>query len=124
MARPARIPNSPLRTLPDDTWALIESIGSNPDPDRVTHFYSQDRLHTSAEGKTYCIDRTIAELEEELGSVLFVRVHRGALLNLDWLDELTPFFGERPVARLKDEKSTEIIVSRDRVHSFKERLGI
>lgn len=92
---------------------------------RVTHFFSEDKLtYAAAEGKTYCIDATIADLERQLSQSSFVRIHRGVLLNVDWLDELTPFFTGRLVARLKDERHTELTVARDRVRSLKERLGI
>jgi len=95
------------------------------DLSRVTHFFSKDRLtYAAADGKTYCIDRTIADLEQQLGNSRFVRIHRGALLNVDWLDELTPFFTGRMVVRLKDEKRTELTVARDRVRALKERLGL
>src|SRR5262249_23043008 len=63
---------------------------------RITHFFSQDKLtYAAVDGRTYCVDWTIAELERELGTSRFVRIHRGALLNVDWLDELTPFFTGR-----------------------------
>ena len=95
------------------------------DLSHITHFFSQDRLtYAAADGKTYCIDRTIAELEQQLGNSRFVRIHRGALLNVDWLDELTTFFTGRMVVRLKDEKRTELTVARDRVRALKERLGL
>jgi two-component system LytT family response regulator len=92
---------------------------------RITHFFSQGRLTFAAiEGKNYCVDWTIAELEEKLGAARFIRIHRGILLNLDWLDELTPWFTGRMAARLKDEKRTELTVARDRVRALKERLGL
>ena len=92
---------------------------------RITHFFSQDRLtYAAADGKTWCIDYTIADLEQRLSNSKFVRIHRGALLNIDWLEELTPFFTGRLVIRLKDEKRTELTVARDRVRALKERLGL
>jgi two-component system LytT family response regulator len=92
---------------------------------KITHFFTKDRLtYAAADGKTYCINSTIAELEQQLGTSQFVRIHRGTLLNLGWLDELTPFFSGRLVVRLKDERHTEITVSRDRVREIKERLGL
>ena len=92
---------------------------------RITHFFSQGKLTFAAiEGKTYCVDWTITELEQKLGPSRFIRIHRGTLLNLDWLDELTPWFTGRMSARLKDEKHTELTVARDRVKVLKERLGL
>lgn len=92
---------------------------------RITHFFARDRLtYAVADNKTYCIDWTIAELEERLGGAKFVRVHRGALLNLDWLEEVIPWFTGRLIVRLKDEKHTELTVARDRVRALKERLNL
>jgi DNA-binding LytR/AlgR family response regulator len=64
------------------------------------------------------------ELEQRLGAWRFFRIHRGVLINLDWLDELTPWFTGRMTARLKDEKRTELTVARDRVRALKQRLGL
>jgi two-component system LytT family response regulator len=95
------------------------------EPARITHFFTQDRLtFAAAEGKRYGVEWTIAELEQKLGPSRFFRIHRGTLLNLDWLDELTPWFAGRMAARLKDEKRTELTVARDRVRALKERLGL
>ena len=52
-----------------------------------------------------------------------MRIHRGTLLNVEWLDELTPWFTGRLTVRLKDEKRTELTVARDRGRALKERLG-
>lgn len=120
------------RTLRDPARTTLERIpvrvGERTrflDVARITHFFSQGRLTFAAiEGKTYCVDWTISELEERLGDSRFVRIHRGTLLNLDWLDELTPWFTGRMAARLKDEKRTELTVARDRVRALKERLGL
>ena len=91
----------------------------------ITHFFSEDRLTFAAiAGKTYCVDWTITELEDKLRDSRFIRIHRGTLLNLDWLDELTPWFTGRMTARLKDEKRTELVVARDRVRALKERLDL
>lgn len=95
------------------------------DLSRITHFFTRGRLtFAAAEGKSYCVDWTISELEQKLAASRFFRIHRGTLLNLDWLDELIPWFTGRMAARLKDEKQTELTVARDRVRALKERLGL
>jgi two-component system LytT family response regulator len=92
---------------------------------RITHFFTQGRLTFAAsDGKTHAIDWTIAELEQKLGPSRFFRIHRGTLVNLDWLEELTPWFAGRMAARLKDEKRTELFVARDRVRLLKRHLGL
>jgi len=93
--------------------------------ERITHFFAGDGLSFAAmEGKRYAVNWTIAELEQRLDPAKFVRIHRATLLNLDWLEEVTPFFTGRLAVRLKDETRTELVVARDRVSAFKERLNL
>lgn len=93
--------------------------------DKVTHFYSKDRLTFAATGsKKYVVDYTIAELEEKLDSKGFLRVHRATLLNLSLVGELYRWFGGRMIVRLKDKDRTELTVARDQVKTLKERLGL
>jgi two-component system, LytTR family, response regulator len=93
--------------------------------DEVTHFYSKDRLTFAAAGsKKYVVDYTISELEEQLASKGFLRVHRATLLNLSLVGELYRWFGGRMRVRLKDKDHTELTVARDQVRALKERLGL
>jgi LytTr DNA-binding domain len=42
---------------------------------RVTHFYAEDKLtYAVSEGKAYCLDYAIAELERKLEPKKFVRI--------------------------------------------------
>lgn len=92
---------------------------------RVTHFFAAEKLTYAATGaKNFVVDHTIQELEEKLDPRRFIRIHRATLLNLDYLNDLHTWFAGRLMARLKDEKKTELAVSRDRVKALKERLGI
>jgi len=92
---------------------------------RVTHFFASDKLTWAATpAKNYAVDHTIQELERKLDPRRFVRVHRSALVNVDYIRELHTWFAGKMLIRLKDEKRTEIPVSRDRLHAVKERLGI
>jgi two-component system LytT family response regulator len=92
---------------------------------RVTHFFSKDKLTFAATlDRSYVVDLTIAELEQKLDPTRFIRIHRNAILNLDYLLDLHALFGGRMVARLKDGKTTELQVSRDRTAILKNRLGL
>jgi len=92
---------------------------------RVTHFFANDKLtYAATQAKNYVVDHTIQELENKLDPRRFIRIHRATLLNADYVHELHAWFAGRMMVRLKDEKKTELTVSRDRVKALKQRLGI
>lgn len=92
---------------------------------RVSHFYASDKLTYAATAqKDFVIDYTIQDLEQRLDPKNFVRIHRGALINVSYVHELHTWFAGRMMVRLKDEKRTELTVARDRVRVLKEKLGL
>jgi two-component system, LytTR family, response regulator len=113
---------------PDYPARIASRIGERVefvDLARVTHFFAADKLTYAATGaKNYVVDHTIQELEQKLDPRKFIRIHRATLVNLDHLHDLHAWFAGRMMVRLKDEKKTELAVSRDRVKTLKERLGI
>jgi two-component system LytT family response regulator len=95
------------------------------DLDRVTHFYAQDKLTWAvSEGKPYCIDHTIADLEKKLDPAKFFRIHRATLVNVAWIGEVSSLPGGALNLRLKDAKSTDLTVARDRAAAFRTRLNL
>jgi two-component system LytT family response regulator len=93
--------------------------------DAVTHFVAQDKLtYAVANGRQHCVDQSIAELELRLDPAKFLRVHRSALVNVDWIQEVNSWFVGKVVLSLKDAQHTQIPVARDRVRVLKARLGI
>jgi two-component system, LytTR family, response regulator len=92
---------------------------------RITYFFASDKLtYAATAAKNYAIDHTIQELEQKLDPRKFIRIHRATLVNIDSVHELHAWFAGRMMLRLKDEKHTELAVSRDRVRALKEKLGI
>ena len=95
------------------------------DVSRVTHVITRDKLtFASLGGREHVIDYTLTQLEQRLDPRRFVRVHRAAMVNVAFIDEMYPDVDGGMLVRLKDEKKTEISVARDRVKHLKERLGI
>jgi two-component system, LytTR family, response regulator len=95
------------------------------DLDLVTHFMARDKLtYALVNGREHCIDQTIAELERRLDPNRFLRVHRSALVNVDWVQEVNSWFAGKAILVLKDARHTQISVARDRVRALKSRLGI
>ncbi|HLJ50372.1 MAG TPA: LytTR family transcriptional regulator DNA-binding domain-containing protein [Bryobacteraceae bacterium] len=92
---------------------------------RITHFFANDKLTwASTPAKNYVVDYTIQDLESKLDPQRFTRISRAVVVNVDHIQELHNWFAGKMVVRLKDEKRTELPVSRDRVRALKERLGI
>src|SRR5687768_312814 len=92
---------------------------------RISHFVARDKLTFAVvAGREHVIDYTLAQLEQRLDARRFVRAHRGAIVNVAFVEEIYPDVDGGMLLRLKDEKRTEINVARDRVKSLKERLGI
>jgi len=91
---------------------------------RVTHFYAEDKLtYAASEGKAYCVDHSIAELEKKLDPKKFVRIHRSTVVSLAWIKEVSSLPGGSLNIRLKDAKNSDLTVSRDRAREFKTRAG-
>jgi two-component system, LytTR family, response regulator len=91
----------------------------------VSHFFARDKLtYAAARGHEHVVDDTIAELERKLDPATFLRIHRGVLLNLNWLKAVNSSMTGRVLAILKDPKGTQVTVSRDRVRVLKEKIGI
>ena len=102
--------------LGDKIWFL--------DLDRVTHFYAEEKLtYAAADGKSYCVDHSIAELEKKLDPRRFFRIHRSTVVSLRWIKEVTSLPGGTLNVRLKDGGDTDLTVARDRAHEFKMRAG-
>ena len=91
---------------------------------RVSHVVAKDTLTFAVvNGCEHVVDSTLTELEERLDARRFVRVHRATIVNVAFIQELHPGV-DGLLVRLKDDRTTELSVARDRVRALKERLGI
>ena len=68
--------------------------------------------------------RTLDELHERLDPTVFWRVHRSHLVNINKIKEIVPWFSRNYILRMKDEKATEIPVSRTQTRRLREYLKI
>jgi two-component system LytT family response regulator len=91
----------------------------------VTHLYAEDKLtYAVADGKAYCVDATLIDLEARLDPRTFVRVHRAALVNAAWVAELRHDAGGAVILTLGDPPGTRLVVARSRIAEVKTRLGL
>ena len=132
-----RILKEPPRKLDENVERLLAQLASPPlkriqvksgdriffiDTEEIVYFEAKDKytfLHTA--GQEHIIDLTLAELEDKLDKWKFVRVHRSAIVNVDYIKELIRWFGGKYKVRLKDKAQTELVVSRgyaDRIQSL------
>jgi len=122
---------------------LIADLGRGPAPDTLDRFTvrvgqrqrivrAEDVLWFGAEDKLvfaataderHYVSFTLDELERKLDPRRFLRVHRGAIANLDHARELRPGFAGTYRLLLDDPARTEIPVSRARAKKLRERLG-
>jgi two-component system LytT family response regulator/two-component system response regulator LytT len=68
--------------------------------------------------------RTLDELQARLDPSVFWRVHRSHLVNINKIKEIVPWFSRNYLLRMKDEKSTEIPVSRTQTRRLRDYLKL
>ena len=115
--------NSPAQAFPRRIASRVGERVVFVDVASITHFYATDKLtFASTSSKDHVVDNTISELEQKLDPAQFIRIHRATLLNVNYIEETTSWFGGGMVVRLKDGKHTELQVARDRVSELRSRL--
>ena len=90
----------------------------------VLWFGADDKLvfAATASGRHY-VNFTLEQLDRRLDPRRFFRVHRSAIVNLDYAATLRPGFAGTYRLELKDAAHTEVPVSRARARLLKQRLG-
>lgn len=79
------------------------------------------QIHTEAQ--TVESRMTLSELEEKLMGYDFLRVHRSYLVNLDYIEAITPWFNGAYTLLLRDAARSTVPVSRAAAKHLFERLG-
>ena len=93
------------------------------DPEEVFYFESVDqKVFAYCEREVYEIKKKLYELEEELPEETFIRAAKSSILNLDKIKSLSPAFGGRFEALLKNGEKT--VISRQYVGVLKKKLGL
>ncbi len=67
---------------------------------------------------------TLDELQARLDPSVFWRVHRSHLVNINKIKEIVPWFSRNYILKMKDEKATEIPVSRTQTRRLREYLKL
>lgn len=95
------------------------------DTERITAILAQD--HYAAilvDGRELLSEESLDRLMSRLDSKKFLRVHRGAIVNVALVQELQHEGDRKYFALLAGLPGTRIPISRDRLEDLKGRLGI
>ena len=84
-------------------------------------FFSENKgtYAATTDGRTYLLDTTLENLEEELAPETFFRVSRKFYVNIRHIQDIVAYTNSRLKVKLKRYNEQEIIVSRERVRDFK-----
>lgn len=87
-------------------------------------FFEADSNYTSVHSEmgTFLSTETIASLENKLPDN-FLRIHRGIILNKDYIKEAQKYFNSKYIITLNDTKNTNITSGRSYSESIKINLG-
>ena len=95
------------------------------DPNEIVFAYREGRdVLIKTLQDTYLTKYTLQVLEEKLSKYSFFRTHRSYLVNLDYIQEMIPWFNGAHNVVMKDKEQSKIPVSRQFVKPLKDELGI
>ncbi len=95
------------------------------DPAKVSAILARDHYAgVVVDGRELLADDSLDVLARRLKTETFVRVHRSAVINLDFLHELEREGDRKYTAVLRDTNRTRVSVARERLPDLKARLGL
>ncbi len=92
--------------------------------DDILYFFSRDKATycTTSEGKNYLLDYPLGELVNMLNPEKFFQISRKYVISLKAVNDMVSFSNSRLKIILKHSDDEDVIVSRERVQSFKQWL--
>lgn len=91
-------------------------------PDAIRYAYAEEKaVYIETADGPYLVSLSLADLEDRLAAQGFYRCHRGFLVNLDWVKEITAWTRDSYSLILKDKR--EVPLSKHRAAELKRRLG-
>lgn len=92
--------------------------------DDVTYFESDSNyVNIKSTSGNYLSSETIANLETKLPDN-FIRVHRGIIINKDFVNDIQKYFNSRFIITLNDKKNTSITSGRSYNEAVKNWMGV
>lgn len=125
---PGDLARAVLARLPQPSRRMAVRSGAKYvvfDTSRIAAVLAQD--HYAAilvDGREHLSDDSLDKVMERLDPASFVRVHRSAIVNLEFVQELHQEGDRKYVAVLADDPGTRVPIARDRLDDLRQRLGI
>lgn len=117
-----------LKTPPKYITKLIafDDWGEVPiEAHQVIWFEKEGRKYFAQTRKNRMRTReTLSELQNRLNPDKFVRINRSVIANVDYILNYSFWENEKYILRLRDEKQTEFVMSRDRLKKIKTQLQL
>ncbi|MEG1545761.1 MAG: LytTR family DNA-binding domain-containing protein [Bacteroides sp.] len=87
----------------------------------IAYFYSENRITTAVcyNGKEQFIDLSLDKLSEQLDSDKFFRANRQFIIGIDSIKKIEPYFNNKVVVLVTPVSKEKILVSREKITSFK-----
>jgi two-component system, LytTR family, response regulator LytT len=91
----------------------------------IAYFFSEGRFifFKTFDNQKYLVEYTLEELEEMLNPQNFFRINRSLVVSFKGVSQIHPYFGNRLKLFLEPSAEKDVIVSREKVHEFKNWLG-
>jgi len=91
--------------------------------DQILWFEVEYRLvYAHVDGDRYMTNFTLKELEERLDPEIFFRAHKSRLVNLKHIRAIVPWFGGRFKLLMRDQKASEVELSRAQARELRARM--
>jgi DNA-binding LytR/AlgR family response regulator len=90
----------------------------------IFYFYSYDKstFLLTNNGKSYDLDYSLDVIEDIVNPVVFFRINRKYIINLNSIIDIVSFTNSRLKLRVKHSNEDDFIVSREKVQDFKSWL--
>ncbi len=106
--------------LKNRLWASDEWGEMFLDVDKIFWIERTDRKSIAkTDSEKYRLKENITELEDKLDPNKFVRINRGTLVNLEFVQNYSFWENDKYVLRMNDEKKSEFVMSRERLQKIK-----
>lgn len=87
----------------------------------IAYFYSENKMTyaVTTSGRENVVDFSLTRLSEQLDPDRFFRVNRQVLLSIDSILSVEPYFNNKIVVQVKPLYKGKILISEDKIQSFK-----